>query len=113
MPLPTENNISYIVSSLVSHPHSTTLSPHNLLNPPLLHPPNLLPKSLYLPPAIQRPPIIPPQTSHNLISHLLHIRIQRLNILDFFPVLELLFQFANLPLYRLAAEFAERGFWGG
>lgn len=52
-------------------PVQSTLA-HNLINPPLLHPPYFLLESLDLAPAIQWSPVVIPQAPHQLAAGLLH-----------------------------------------
>lgn len=88
-------------------PQSHSLS-DNLLHPSSLYPPNLLPERLNLLPAIQRPPIIPPQTSNNSIPSLFHSLIQLPNLLNLPPALQLFPQLLNLLLNSLSTQISER-----
>lgn len=92
-------------------------SPHNPLHPPSLQPPNPLPKPLHLRPTIQRPTLMPLQTTHHLLPCLTNLLIQLLQLQHLISRFEFLLQGGDLRGYGLAAELAELvacgGFAGG
>ena len=74
--------------------------PHSPLNKAALHPRNLLLELLDLLPAIQRPTIIHPQTTNQVLFRLLNTLIR---LLDLFPLFEFRLQRFDLFAYAVAA----------